>query len=62
MEYQLGAEREERNDGGRWEEMGRRDIDVERRERGREEVDRGHPDTAPVCARRTVFRALMRAD
>lgn len=42
--------------------MGRRNIDVERRERGREEVDRGHPDTAPVCARRTVFRALMRAD
>lgn len=59
-------DRRERRRDGEKEKLSVREDGQARYRRGKtwgrgEEVDRGHP-AAPVCARRTVFRALMRAD
>lgn len=63
--WDFDRRRERRRDGEK-EKLSVREDGQARYRRGKtwgrgEEVDRGHP-AAPVCARRTVFRALMRAD
>lgn len=63
--WDFDRRRERRRDGEKEKLLVREDGQARYR-RGKtwgrgEEVDRGHP-AAPVCARRTVFRALMRAD